>query len=111
LKDLIKNLADLIWIDTKHVGVQKKVCFAGEELLSKVTQVAYTELETGKEVAIHHHDTMEEVFFIIDGNLEFNINGKIILAGTQSVIRIPVNCDHSLKSITSCRFLYFGIEI
>jgi mannose-6-phosphate isomerase-like protein (cupin superfamily) len=110
LQDLVKNISDLDWIDANHVGVQKKVCFAGEVFTSKITQVAYSELKGGIEVTTHIHESMEEVFFLIDGVCEFNIQGEVILAEKQSIIRIPVNKEHSLRAITSCKFFYFGVS-
>ena len=111
MQNFIKHLANLDWIDTNHNGVFKKVCFVGEEFASNITQVAYTELEQGVEVAAHIHISMEEVFFLVEGICEFNIQGETILAKKQSVIKIPMNKEHSLRVISKCKFFYFGVSI
>jgi mannose-6-phosphate isomerase-like protein (cupin superfamily) len=54
---------------------------------------------------------MEEVFFVIDGICEFNIQGKLLLAKKESTVLIPANTEHSIKAITNCNLLYFGISI
>ena len=108
---LYKNLADLNWTNAKHADVLKKVCFEGNDFSSNITQVAYTELKQGVEVAAHSHITMEEVFCIINGVCEFKIQGEKIVAGKQSVIRIPANQIHSLYAISDCKFFYFGVSI
>jgi quercetin dioxygenase-like cupin family protein len=110
LQDLVKNIADLDWIDANHVGVKKKVCFEGDLFTSKITQVAYSELNQGIVVTSHIHKSMEEVFFLIDGVCEFNIQGEVILAKKKSIIRIPINKEHSLRAITNCKFFYFGVS-
>jgi quercetin dioxygenase-like cupin family protein len=111
LQGFIKHLADLDWIDANHSGVFKKVCFGGEEFASNITQVAYTELNQGVEVAAHIHVSMEEVFFLIEGVCEFNIQGETILAEKQSIIKIPKNKKHSLRAISDCKLFYFGVSI
>ena len=108
---LHKNLADLNWINANHTDVLKKVCFEGNDFSSNITQVAYTELNQGSDVTAHSHITMEEVFFLIEGVCEFKIQGEKILAGKQSVIRIPANQVHSLLAISDCKFFYFGVSI
>ena len=108
---LHKDLASLDWINANHNGILKKVCFFGEEFISNITQVAYTELKEGIEVNTHTHTSMEEVFFLIEGICEFKIQGESILAEKQSIIRIPVNKEHSLRAISDCKFFYFGVSI
>ena len=111
MQDLIKNLANLNWTDTNHSGILKKVFFVGEEFVSNITQVAYTELNKGVEVFSHAHDSMEEVFFLLDGVCEFNIQGDSILAEKQSIIRVPINQEHSIRAISDCKIFYFGVSI
>ena len=108
---LYKDLASLDWINANHNGIFKKVCFVGEEFISNITQVSYTELKEGIEVNTHTHTSMEEVFFLIEGICEFKIQGESILAEKQSIIRIPVNQEHSLRAISDCKFFYFGVSI
>lgn len=111
MKDLHRDLDSLAWTNTNHSGVLKKNCFVGEEFLSNVTHVAYTELRKGNEVNPHTHSSMEEVFFLIEGICEFKIHGELILVKKQSIIRIPVNQEHSLRAISDCKFFYFGVSL
>ena len=111
MQDLIKNLANLNWTDTNHSGILKKVCFVGEEFVSNITQIAYTELNKGVDVVNHTHNSMEEVFFILEGVCEFNIQGESILAEKQSIIRVPINQEHSIRAISDCKIFYFGVSI
>ena len=54
---------------------------------------------------------MEEVFFLLEGVCEFNIQGVSILEDKQSIIRISVNQEHSLRAISDCKLFYFGVSI
>jgi quercetin dioxygenase-like cupin family protein len=111
MQDFYRNLEDLDWVETSHIGVKKKVFFKSQSFESNITQLAYSELSQGIEVPFHFHETMEEIFFVIDGQCQFNIQGKLIIAKKNSTIKIPVNKKHSLLAITNCKFFYFGISI
>jgi mannose-6-phosphate isomerase-like protein (cupin superfamily) len=111
LNQLIKCLENIDWKEANHYGVYKKVIFSGEEFVSKITQIAYTELVKDNIISIHQHETMEEVFFILDGICEFTINNEKVLAEEKSTIRIPPNTEHSLHAITDCQLFYFGVSI
>jgi mannose-6-phosphate isomerase-like protein (cupin superfamily) len=111
LQNLLKDLASIDWVYANHNCILKKVCFVGEEFISNITQVAYTELKEGIEVDAHAHISMEEVFFLLEGVCEFKIKGESILAEKQSIIRIPVNQEHSLRAISDCKLFYFGVSI
>jgi len=111
LEDLIKNIADIEWINANHAGVHKKVFFAGNVFESNITQVAYTELNKNILISNHIHETMEEIFFLIEGICEFKIDKNIFEKTQGTVIRIPVNTEHSLRAITNCKLFYFGVSI
>lgn len=111
LQDLIKNLANLNWTEANHSDILKKVCFVGDDFVSNITQVAYTELSKGVEIINHTHNSMEEVFFLLEGVCEFNINGVSTLAEKHSIIRVPINQKHSLSAISDCKIFYFGVSI
>lgn len=111
MNQLIKCLENNDWKEANHYGVYKKVIFSGEEFVSKITQIAYTELVKDNIISIHQHETMEEVFFLLNGKCEFTINNEKVLAEEKSTIRIPPNTVHSLHAITDCQLFYFGVSI
>lgn len=111
MKEFIVNTFEAELYDSSHSNIKKRVLFNGNEFASNITQIAYTKLELGNVVKSHLHQTMEEVFFIVDGTCEFIIDKKIIIANKDSVIRVPANVYHSLRAITECCFYYFGVAI
>ena len=108
LDNIKKNLNDISWIETSHKNIYKKVFFGSDVFCSSVNQVAYTELDKGAEIISHLHKTLEEVFFIIDGLCEFNVDGEKLFVEKNSIIRIPSNKYHSLRAIEYCKIFYFS---
>jgi uncharacterized cupin superfamily protein len=45
----------------------------------------------------HRHD-FEEMFTILDGEIEFTFRGEVRLAGAGSTVNIPANAPHSFKN-------------
>jgi quercetin dioxygenase-like cupin family protein len=45
----------------------------------------------------HRHD-FEEMFTILDGEIEFTFRGEVLSAGAGSTVNIPANAPHSFKN-------------
>ena len=45
----------------------------------------------------HRHD-FEDMFTILDGEIEFTFRGEVLLAGAGSTVNIPANAPHSFKN-------------
>ena len=80
-------------------------------MTSAVTQVAYAELFAGEIVEEHLHDSMEEVFLILDGECEFVLNGVLHLLKKYDVIKIAPKIKHQLKALRDTKVYYFGVSI
>ena len=77
---------------------------------SAITQVAYAELIAGEIIEEHLHDSMEEVFLVLDGNCEFCLDGVPHLLTKDSVIKVVPKIKHKLKAITDTKLYYFGVS-
>ena len=55
--------------------------------------VAQVFLAKGAVVPEHHHES-EQITYILEGALEFHINGETIVVGKGQVLRIPSNVPH-----------------
>lgn len=106
----IKRISDLTFSDSSHPGQSKKVIFHGSELSSEVTQVAYAEFRAGDSVEEHSHESMEEVFLILDGKCEFVLDGVLHLIQKDDVIKIAPKIKHKLKALTDTKLYYFGVS-
>src|SRR5271166_4041639 len=55
--------------------------------------VAQVFLAKGAIVPEHHHES-EQITYILDGALEFHLEGKVIVVAKGQVLRIPSNVPH-----------------
>ena len=57
--------------------------------------------------APHVHHAHEEGFYVLEGNLEFKVNGETIHAGAGSFVMVPIGVAHTFSNPTDhpARFL------
>ena len=105
-----KNISEIEFTKSSHLGQLKKVIFVGSEMISSVTQVAYAELLEGEIIEEHLHDSMEEVFLVLEGNCEFCLDGVPQVLIKNSVIKIAPKIKHMIKALTETKLYYFGVS-
>ncbi|MCP5107535.1 MAG: cupin domain-containing protein [bacterium] len=65
---------------------------------------AYWRIEAGSALPYHSHHH-EQVANLIEGEMEFNLDGEIKKIAPGDVVVIPPNVSHSGKAITECRII------
>ena len=65
---------------------------------------AYTEVAAGADVHPHRHE-QEEVFYVIDGELEVRIGEQVALVRGGDVAIVPSQTEHAVRATTACRLL------
>ncbi|MGB0034434.1 MAG: cupin domain-containing protein [Candidatus Acidiferrales bacterium] len=55
----------------------------------------------GVMVPLHYHTREDEIFYIVEGELEFTIEGKVILAKGGTTVHVPREVEHAFKVIGS----------
>jgi len=78
---------------------------------SSVTQIAFTELLAGDIVKEHSHDSMEEIFIVLEGSCEFVLNGISFFLKKEAVIKIAPKTIHEIRAISHSRLIYFGVAV
>ena len=106
----LKSISEIEFSNSSHPGQIKKVIFHGFEMRSSVTQVAYAELRAGDIVEEHYHESMEEVFLILDGECEFSLDAVLYLLKKDDVIKIAPKIKHKLRAFQDTKLYYFGVS-
>lgn len=66
---------------------------------SEAMSFAHYTVDAGSSIHEHHHPN-EEVWTVIDGQLEVTIDGITRVAGPGSVAVVPPNSLHSVRALT-----------
>ncbi|MBI1372519.1 MAG: cupin domain-containing protein [Phycisphaera sp.] len=48
----------------------------------------------------HVHSREQETFYVLDGEITFNINGQTLTAGPGTFANMPIGCEHAFRNNT-----------
>jgi quercetin dioxygenase-like cupin family protein len=91
------------FLDTKELSVKEPLPgWKGRFFSSQNMTFGYYEIVEGSSIHEHFHDN-EEVWHVIEGELEVTIAGERRVAGAGCVAMIPPNTLHSVVALTNGR--------
>ena len=88
----------------KPFGIDMKVLLSTEATGGGIS-VLMAWQKPGEGPASHVHYDQEEMFFIVEGNIELTVDGRTSTAGPGTIVFIPRNVVHSFKNVgdtTAC---------
>lgn len=106
-----KNLSDIIPQLTSHGCGEKRVLMGKDDTDTDMTQVAVTRLKAGECVEEHAHDTMEEMFFVLEGEMRMTIDGHETACTENDFIHIKAGTRHGLKAMSDVRLMTVGCAV
>ena len=91
------------FIDTSQLAVKEPLPgWKGRFFHSENMTFGYYGIEAGASIHEHSHPN-EEVWHVIDGELEVTIGGVTRVAGPGAAAVVPPNTVHSVKALTAGR--------
>lgn len=107
----IKHLSGIECVTTSHGCGEKRVLIGKDKTDTDITQIAVTRLEAGECVDEHTHRTMEEMFLILSGSVEFTSDGEKTVCVKEDFIHIEAGTPHGLRALEDTRLLTVGCAI
>jgi unsaturated pyranuronate lyase len=91
------------FIDTSSLKVTERLPgWSGRYFHSENMTFAYYEFKSGASIHEHFHP-QEEVYDVIEGELELTIDGETRIISPGIVAIVPRNARHSVKALTDGR--------
>ena len=78
--------------------------FSGHYIHGKEMTLGYVEIKAGNDLPQHHH-VHEQITFIIEGQLDMVIDGKLYSLTTGMYYVIPSNVSHGAHAVTDCKVI------
>jgi quercetin dioxygenase-like cupin family protein len=85
---------------TKLEVIERKPGWHGRFFHSPSMTFAHYEFESGSSIHEHFHP-QEEVWQVIEGELEVTVDGVMRIAGPGMAAIVPPNVPHSIKALTN----------
>lgn len=103
-----KSLSEIEAIATFHKAGMKRVLLAAEESGCSITQIAITDLKVGEVAAGHVHEDMQEGFYVMSGELDMVLDGKIEHCVAEDFVWVECGTRHELRAVTYVRVMTIG---
>lgn len=95
----------MTYVDTSALPVKEpKPGWKGRFFHSERMTFSYYEIEAGADVHRHHHP-QEEVFHVLDGELEVSIGDETRTVRPGEAAVVPSEVEHSARAVTDCRVI------
>lgn len=108
---MLRHLTDIVPVTTSHGVGQKRVLLSSNESGCSLTQVAITDLKAGEIAVAHVHPDMQEGFYVLDGELEINLDGKKNTCRKDTFVYVEKCTSHELHALTDSRIMTIGCVI
>jgi quercetin dioxygenase-like cupin family protein len=87
------------FIDTRHLtAIEKRPGWRGRLFHSASMTFAHWEFAAGSSIHAHAHD-QEEVWHVLEGELEITIDGAAQTAGPGMVAIVPARASHAVRAL------------
>ncbi len=114
----LSRAADLAFIpasheDPKNPGVLKKVLLGRSDFIEgHVQMLNWAHLPVGKSFAKHYHETLQEIFVMISGEVEMTVQGQTFPLHPGDAFAVDIDEVHSMVNTgsTDATYIVFGIS-
>ena len=98
--------------DQDRPGVLKRVLATRDELIDgRVQMINWASLPAGSSFRAHYHEDMEEIFIILSGRVEMEVDGTANELAPGDAIAISPREVHTMKNLTDTDLEYIVIGI
>lgn len=106
-----RRLSEIEPIKTSHDVGEKRVLIAANESGCSLTQIAVTDLRAGEVASAHIHPDMQEGFYVLSGELELTLDGKVQRCVPEDFIYVNSGTSHEMRAISDVRIMTIGCVI
>lgn len=113
----IIRLADIKQVPASHEdpaspGVLKQILLKRDDLPpGRIQMINWSTLLPGKSFRPHYHEAMDEVFIILNGEVEISVGKETARLERGDAVVITENAVHVMKNLTDKEVSYIAIGI
>jgi mannose-6-phosphate isomerase-like protein (cupin superfamily) len=93
---------------THFLGVDFSVLLPRER--SECVEVLLERFPKNTSFPVHQHKECEQTYFVLEGDAEVTLNGKVEKVGKGGIVYIPRLTDHAIRNVGDAELVYIVIE-
>ena len=98
--------------DPTDPGVFKHILLKRDDLTpGRIQIINWSTLLPGKSFRPHYHEAMDEVFIILDGDVEITVGDETERLGRGDAVVVSENAIHVMKNLTDREVPYIALGI
>lgn len=98
--------------DPADPGVVKQILLKRDDFPpGRIQMINWSTLLPGKSFRPHYHEAMDEVFIILNGQVEIVVGKEKVTLGKGDAVVIEENVVHVMKNLTNREVSYIAIGI
>ena len=106
---LIKQAASILTTNSHNPDLLKNLIIK-KGVIDHLLQFATATFKKGESISSHLHESMFEVFYVLNGEVDVKIGAEKLIASEGDTFWVPIGTLHSLQFQMDSKILYFGIE-
>lgn len=103
IKDVISSLNDTPMFEERMWGSFKTLDYVNHGHIEVVTK--RVRINKGKKISYQYHEKRKEIWTILSGEAEVNLNGIVSIVGSGKVIEINAGIKHSIHAINDVELI------
>lgn len=98
--------------DPAEPGVLKQIFLKRDDLMpGRIQMINWSTLLPGKSFRAHYHEAMDEVFIILNGEVEITVGKETARLERGDAVVIPEGAVHVMKNLTDKEVPYIALGI
>ena len=98
--------------DPNNPGVLKRVLLTLDELTAgRVQMINWAKLPVGSTFQLHYHEDMQEVFVLMQGDVEMRVDQHLVKLKPGDTIVVDANERHQMRNLGKCDAEYLVVGI
>lgn len=106
----VENFDQLALKNVAHKCDVKRQRFLEKGDIPFLTNFSRAFFGVGQKVEAHVHEDMHEVFFVLKGEAEMEVDGEVFEIKCNDAIWIEAGESHQIHALSPLELLYFGLE-
>lgn len=103
IKDVISSLDDTPMFEERIWGSFKTLDYVNHGHIEVVTK--RVRIDKGKKISYQYHEKRKEIWTILSGEAEVNLDGIVSIVGSGKVIEIDAGVKHSIHAINNIELI------
>lgn len=105
------GMATIVGLHGGEGEIAWKRLVTGGMLYGDVESLEYSRVPPGVLIGLHEHTRTEEIWYVLAGKAEIQLNDEFREVGPHELITAPLGTRHSIRNVGTKELAFFVVEV